>query len=228
MSKKYYMVLDVETVADARIPYDVAYILIDREGKIIERFNALVAEVMENDVMRYMLARDSFAKRKADFYLNNCNAPVRDFVTIADYVRETIRTFNAVVVAYNAAFDTKVLQNMAQICDNGADFWPDDCQVWDLWHMALNTVCDSGNYVRYCIDNGYLTDKGNISTSAEAVYAYLTNTPNFEEEHTALADCEIEAQILTAIFKRKQKLTTDFCAPVFRRPVWQKRCKMQL
>ena len=38
-SKKFYMVLDTETVADARVPYDVAWIIVDRNGKVYERFN---------------------------------------------------------------------------------------------------------------------------------------------------------------------------------------------
>ena len=36
--KKFYMVLDTETVADARVPYDVAWVIVDREGNVVARF----------------------------------------------------------------------------------------------------------------------------------------------------------------------------------------------
>ena len=104
-------------------------------------------------------------------------------------------------------------------------FFDAEIEVWDLWNMALNTVCDSSNYVRCCIDSGFITEKGNISCSAKAVFSYLSQEKDFEEDHTALSDCEIEAKILQAVFNRKKKLKTDFCSPVFRQEVWKRRLK---
>ncbi len=224
MTKKYYMVLDTETVADARVPYDVAWILVDRKGNSIERFNGLTAEIMQNETLRYLIKRDSFSKRKAAFYLDNEPAPIMDFETIHWYTTQTIEKFDAIVVAYNAGFDVKVLNDYAKVL-MGERFFTEDTEVWDLWNMALNTICDSSNFVRWCIDNGFITEKGNISCSAEAVYSYLTQNGEFEEDHTALSDCEIEAKILQAVFDRKQKLETSMCAPVCCRKVWKDRLK---
>ena len=225
MEKKYYMVLDTETVADARVPYDVAWILVDRKGHAIERFNGLTAEVMQNETLRYLVKKDSFSKRKAAFYLENEPAPIMSFEDISAYTHDIICAYNATVVAYNAAFDVKVLNDYAKIICDGEQFFPENVEIWDLWNMALNTICDSSNFVRWCIDNGFITEKGNISCSAEAVYSYLSHNGDFEEDHTALSDCEIEAKILQAVFDRKQKLVTDYCSPVFRQQVWKKRLK---
>ena len=224
MNKKFYMVLDTETVADARVPYDVAWILVDRSGQVYMRYNAWVAEVLQNETLRYLVKKDSFAKRKADFYLAADVAPLDSFAEIRKVTRRIIKEFNAVVVAYNAAFDIKVLNNYSKVL-TGESFFAEDVEVWDLWNMALNTVCDSSNYVRWCIDHGFITEKGNISCSAEAVYSYLFSVGDFEEEHTALADCEIEAKILQAVFDRKKKLETGYCSPVFRQKVWKNRLK---
>lgn len=224
MAKKFYMVLDTETVADARVPYDVAWILVDRAGNIVERFNGLTAEVMTNPTMRYLIKRDSFSKRKAAFYLDNEPAQIMSFDAIAKKTLQTIRYYDAVVVAYNAAFDVKVLNDYSQVLRD-IPFFDYDTEIWDLWNMALNTICDSSNYVRWCIDAGFITDRGNIACSAEAVYSYLAQNAKFEEDHTALSDCEIEAQILNAVFKRKQKLETAMCAPVCCRKVWKDRLK---
>ena len=224
MAKKYYMVLDTETVADARVPYDVAWILVDRKGEVVKRFNGLTAEIMQNETLRYLIKRDSFAKRKAAFYLDNEPAQIMTFDDICTYTNHVIATFNATMVAYNAGFDVKVLNDYANVLLN-KKFFSDSVEVWDLWNMALNTICDSSNYVRWCIDSGFITEKGNISCSAESVYSYLTGNATFEEDHTALSDCEIEAKILQAVFDRKQKLETSMCSPVFRQKVWKERLK---
>lgn len=223
MTKKFYMVLDTETVADARVPYDVAWIIVDRNGNVYERFNGLVAEVLHNETLRYLVRKDSFAKRKASFYLDNEPAEIMPFERIMCEFDYCCHVYDPVVVAYNAAFDIKVLNDYANVLV-GLPFF-DEQEIWDLWNMALNTICDSSNFVRWCIDNGFITEKGNISCSAEAVYSYLSHNGQFEEDHTALSDCEIEAKILQAVFDRKQKLVTSYCSPVFRQEVWKKRLK---
>ena len=227
MSKKYYMVLDTETVADARVPYDVAWILVDRAGNIIERFNGLTAEVMNNETLRYLIKRDSFSKRKAAFYLENEPAQIMPFEDIQWYTTQTIEKFDAIVVAYNASFDIKVLNDYAKVL-TGEQFFSENDEIWDLWNMALNVICNSRNYVKWCIEHDFATDKGNLSSSAESVYSYLSERGDFEEDHTALSDCEIEAKILQAVFSRKKKLHTDFCSPVMHRSVWKHRLKGQI
>lgn len=224
MNKKYYLVLDTETVADARVPYDVAWVIVDRNGQVYERFNELVSEVLQNETLRYLIRKDSFSKRKASFYLDNNFTDIMPFADIQAITEGYINQYNPVVVAYNAAFDIKVLNDYSNVII-GTPFFADDVEVWDLWNMALNTVCDSSNYVRWCIDSGFITEKGNISCSAEAVFSYLSQERDFEEDHTALSDCEIEAKILQAVFDRKKKLKTDFCSPVFRQEVWKRRLK---
>ena len=225
MTKKFYMVLDCETVADARVPYDIGWLLVDRNGQVYMRYNAWCAEVMQNETLRYLVKKDSFSKRKASFYLDAEVAPLDTFAEIRKVTRGVIKNFNATVVAYNAAFDIKVLNDYSNVLI-GESFFDEDTEVWDLWNMALNTVCDSSNYVRWCIDAGFITEKGNISCSAEAVYSYLFSDKNFTEDHTALSDCEIEAKILQKVFDRKQKLETSYCSPVFRQKVWKERLKL--
>ena len=229
MNKKFYMVLDTETVADARIPYDIAWVTIDRKGNTCAEFNQLTAEVLQGETTRYLVKKDSFSKRKAPFYLEDAPAPIMPFEHIRDYTRSILdhNKGNIAVVAYNAAFDVKVLNDYSNVLC-GEKFFDDDVEIWDLWNMALNTVCDSSNYVRWCIDNGFITEKGNISCSAEAVYSYLFNEPNFVEDHTALSDCRIEAKILTEVFKRKKKLCTEYCNPIFRQKVWKERLKLSI
>ena len=42
--KKHFMILDTETTSTARIPFDIAYTIIDRKGNIVEQKNYLTAD----------------------------------------------------------------------------------------------------------------------------------------------------------------------------------------
>ena len=225
MAKKYYMVLDTETVADARVPYDIAWIIIDRQGNKIEEFNGLCGETLENPTLRYILRHDDFAKRKAGFYLDNpdMNNLAMPFAQIWARTNAAIAKYHCPVVAYNAAFDVKVLNNYSQAL-LGLPFF-NDAVVWDLWTMALNTICDSSNYVRWCQNANFVKENGNICSTAESVYSYLSGNMEFAEDHTALSDCEIEAQILVKVFSRRQKLETAMCMPITKQKVWKNRLK---
>jgi hypothetical protein len=225
MAKKYYMVLDCETVTSARVPYDVAYIIVTRTGEVVERFNALTAEVVGTPTGRCVLAADSFAKRKAAFYLaENAPAEVMPFECIAEHVHDAICAYDCTVVAYNAAFDVHVLNAYARTV-TGCEFFPINTPVWDLWTMSLYTVCASRKYGEFCELHQMRTDSGNIRTSAESVFSYLTDNSEFAEEHTALADCEIESEIFRRVLKRKKKLHTNYCNGVQHHEPWCKYCK---
>ena len=76
----------------------------------------------------------------------------------------------------------------------------------DIWSAIVMTKCCCKKYVKFCKKNGFMTEKGNCKTSAEVVWGYLTNNPNFEEEHTGLADCEIEYKILLTAKSTKKKI----------------------
>ena len=224
--KKTYMILDTETASKASIPFDIAYTIIDRAGNIIEQKNYLVADVFNNPVGLHLLMHDDFSKNKMGEYVKLIRKGVSPqmFSVIRDEMRQVIAKYNCTVIAYNAKFDYECLTNFAQSF-GFKNFFEDSTPVWDLWNIALTILADSKNYVEFCKKNNLVTDKGNLSSSAEAIYRYLTNDVNFEEAHTALADTEIEAAIMTACLKRHKKFETAFIKQVFRHPVWKTRCQ---
>ena len=50
----------------------------------------------------------------------------------------------------------------------------------------------------------FFTEKGNLKMTAEAIYCYISNNPDFTESHTALHDCIIEYEIYKYIQKRSK------------------------
>lgn len=73
----------------------------------------------------------------------------------------------------------------------------------DLWTVACEKLINIDKYRNYCLDNSLLTASAlYFKTSAETSFQYLMKNHNFIEDHTALSDAEIEAQILLKALKK--------------------------
>ena len=86
----------------------------------------------------------------------------------------------------------------------------------DLWGVACEKLINIDKYRNYCLENKLLTASAlYFKTSAETSFQYLMNKYDFIEDHTALSDAEIEAQILVKALK-KGKLEPSITAFPFR------------
>ena len=126
---------------------------------------------------------------------------------------EDIQKFNIkTVYAYNAAFDTRTINNLAKEFDlaNPLRNLEIDC----LWFWSAQTIFQQKNFKKWADKNFEytMTDKGNYKTSAEIAYAYLTNEPHFEEVHRGLEDCLIEYKIFLACRKQKKLRVKGICS----------------
>jgi hypothetical protein len=234
MSKRVFIICDTETVTDARLVWDVAWIVCDSRGTVLERFNACVSEVMATPFGRKLVARDGFTRRKladgtrkSDWYLSeldNGTMPLMPFAEIKAAYDAIGPRYGAepVFCAYNADFDIRVLNDNADSYGLGA-FFGLDAITCDIWHTALDTVCNSERFVLWAMANGFISDAGNIRSNAETVYAYIIGATDFEERHTALADCEIERDILFKARKYRKKLHFSNVMPCCMRcPEWKR------
>lgn len=220
--RKIFAVLDIETLTDARLAFDIAWVLYDSKGNELERSNFLVGEIVDTPFAKILIQRDSFMKNKSQFYMNNNSFDVANLDVISDYFNGLAEAYNAqlVMCAYNAKFDYTVLNDNMQAY-YGCDFFSDGVEIVDIMTMALATICDTNKYVRWCQLNNMVTEKGNIRTNAETVYAYLTRDTDFVEAHHALQDCEIEAEILFKARKYRKKQHKQFAMPVFHCAEWK-------
>lgn len=76
-------------------------------------------------------------------------------------------------------------------------------EVVDVWNMACKTILNTDAYKIWNIKQGNLTPSAMyFKTNAENCYQFLTKKAEFVEGHTALADCEIEAEIYYKLMKR--------------------------
>jgi hypothetical protein len=56
------------------------------------------------------------------------------------------------------------------------------------------------------LNNNLISPSGNIKTSAETVYAYITQNAEFNESHTGLQDVLIEVQIMAHCFRQHKSM----------------------
>jgi hypothetical protein len=79
--------------------------------------------------------------------------------------------------------------------------------VVDLWHVASKELVNKFIYILACGELPMISNSGlYFKTSAESVFRYLDEDYTFEEEHTALADAEIESKILLTAFRRNRPI----------------------
>lgn len=206
MRKNIYCTLDTETFGGASNPkgiYHLAGIIHDRFGRIIAVFNYLIAEHYEE------IEKDSYAKKNFHKYLEMIqNGDITVIATEKDAVNEVkkICDFYNVryMMAYNSGFDFVKTECKELIKDR---------EFIDIYLMTLQTITHIKKYAKFCLKNGLQSRSGKcVATTAESVYAYLTNNADYSEEHTALEDSKIEMQIFLACVKTHKPFTKNLHA----------------
>ena len=232
MSKrKLFVIADTETVTDARILLDIAWIVCDIKGNELERFNAIPKELIQFPFGKKIISSDRFTCRrtqdgirKSDWYINNINNGEINIMSLKD-IRSLYHSIGEryngtpIFCAYNADFDVQVLNSNSNIYGYGNFFKPND-KIFDIWHAALCTICDSETFALWAWTNKMLSESGNIRTNAETIYRYMKKDIDFEERHTALADCEIEKEILFKARKSHKKIVSTKVMPVWKCEEW--------
>ena len=212
--KDYYLCGDIETAnfTEDALAYDVGLAICDRYGNIYERHSFVVREIFvdESDLMK-----SAYYARKIPEYLVDIENGSRKIVTLYE-VYATIKQLNEkwhpkAFLAYNAFFDMMGLNRTQRYITKSKYRYllPYGLPVQCIWHMACQTICSQKKYYTFCMENGFVSPSGNISTSAETVYRFLTNSPDFEEEHKGLDDVEIETAIFAECIKKHKKMNRN-------------------
>jgi hypothetical protein len=73
--------------------------------------------------------------------------------------------------------------------------------------MACQTVLSQKGFRKFATANGFVSPAGNLRTSAEVCYAYMTKNPDFSESHTGLEDVRIEVEIMAWCLRQHKKMS---------------------
>lgn len=188
-------VLDTETTSTNKpFCYNIGYVIGDDSGVISQEQDSVVEQIWHNN----SLFATAYYADKRPKYVDAMRARKAKMDKWGYIMRDLNNAMRANKVdyayAYNCAFDDRVV---AFNCDWFKTLNPlDTVPILDIRAFAIKAFVDE-DYKKFCEDNGYFTEYGNYSTTAETMYRYLFDE-NFEEAHTALADSRIEYEILLA------------------------------
>lgn len=209
---KKFVVLDVEGGSSVR-PYNVGYIITDRNGKIYYTRNAALHPcIHENDLNNY--GAEEMERKNVTEIENDSEGKYEHFFSVEEFYKvfleDMVKYKISKIWAFNCSFDKAAMRRLFSEHEEIINSF----EWCDIATAILYTHLLTKKYVKFCRKNEYLTKKGNISTKAEIVYRYLTKDKNFVEEHTGLADCFIEKDILiSAISSSKKKVHKEVTQP---------------
>lgn len=201
--KNMYMTIDTETVGGASTPtgaYNYGGVIHDKVGNIYATFSILVMEHYDE------IALDDYAKKNFPLYKIRLDKGEITCVANEDDALQIIRNLGKhyqvkYVMAYNSGFDfvkTKCRELL------------DEFEFIDIYLMALQTITHLKGYGNFCNQHEMYSRSGKTcSTTAEAVYAFITNNQEYKEEHTALSDAMIEMEIFKHCAKMKKHYTKN-------------------
>lgn len=219
--RHYGLLVDTETAGPTSKPlfYDIGWIVIDTRGNAYERRNFINRDVFYD---MYELMDTCYYKDKLPEYINRIRMQEVEVLTTAE-IREIFLEdyfkYNAdFMLAHNIPFDYRALNNTMRTVTDGMQgfFTPYNAQYWDLLKM-VKIIVEKPKYRMFCKNNNFVTPSGMPSKTAETLFRFLSGQHDFIEEHTALADCEIELEI----FKKCQNMHCKK-PDKFYVPKWQK------
>lgn len=193
-----FIVLDTETTSlDKPFCYDLGYVVVDETTfQIVMERHFVIEQIWHN----LPLFESAYYKEKRQLYvrlLRTRQATLEKWGYATATLRRDIKRYGVTdVYAYNSDFDDKV---MAFNCDWFKTINPiEDVPIHDIWGYASEFITNTNEYRAFCKQYERFTDTGNYKGSAEVVYQFLTNSPDFVEAHMGLMDSQIEADILIA------------------------------
>ena len=200
-TEKTFAIIDTETLGGAAQSYCPTYhcagIALTKRGEV-DRIDIVVLGNLQLDSAFY-------GKYKKDYYRDLLRNPATVICYTEDEAKEVFSNwltanFVSCACAHNSGFDFN--KTFVAECIDGLEFI-------DTWLAFYDTIGQYAKYNKFCAENGFVTAKGNIQMSAEVCYRFISGNVDFVEEHTALADCEIEMEILRAIWGTHRKFTRN-------------------
>lgn len=204
--KHYILALDTETVGSLFFPrfYDLGLAIIDSKGRTFFKLSLVNSTIFygHQDEMQSCY----YAHKLPQYYVELADGSrhllnVWQIKKLIAYLMEHFNT--QTVAAYNCGFDKRACNNTLR------QFFPGDTIFWDVMLMARDVIYPMASYKKFCAENGMMCN-GSWSDrprwSAECMYRFITNDPDFEEAHTGLRDVEIETIILAECFRKHKKM----------------------
>lgn len=222
--KHYIMVVDTETantitrndgsmdMSDVLV-YDCGWAVVDKYGTVYE-----TASYVNRDIFVYEreMMQSAYYADKIPRYTEDIQAGRRTMANTYEIRQAMLEALSKWgirhVSAHNARFDSNGL-NRTQSWGTMSKFrywFPfDSVEWWDTMKMAEDVILPMPTYIRFCEEHGYLLKNGKPRKTAEILYRFITNNPDFVESHTGLEDVLIEKDILAYCFRQHKAMRKE-------------------
>lgn len=204
---KTILTLDTETPGLQDCVYDFGFVIHNKKGEAVFSYQALVDEIFTNPKK---MTKAHFAKKVFTHYagmLDRQEIRLLPWMQILRDFREVLADFDVdIISAYNLGFDLRALKRTNEKLGDGLPMCTSALDLIDVWQFACETILNSATYKHIARDLGWVSEAGNIRTSAEMAFRFTSDNFGFIEDHTALSDALIESQILADCFATKQKI----------------------
>lgn len=211
--KNYYLMLDTETTngLDNPIAYDIGFAIVDKSENVYVSRSYVVKEMWDD---HFDMLQNAYYAEKLPNYTRELCLGIRKkekLYNIRKEIQELYELYDVkAMVAHNARFDNRALRNTQKFLTDGkyVTFLPYGLDVWDTLQMARDTICKQKLYVKFCEENGYMTNQSvpQVRATAEILYRYLTGDNEFQESHTGLEDVLIEKAIFNRCLRQHKKM----------------------
>ena len=208
------IITDTETAnsVEQPLPYDIGWVVLDPiEGKFLEQRSYAVADIyLDKELMS-----SAYYAKKIPLYeeeIKSGKRQLKSFCNIRKQFLEDMKTYGVTQVgAYNCRFDQRALNNDTRLitCSKKRWMFPYGTEFFDIWQMAATSFLRSKNYIKWALKNDFVSDAGNIKTSAEAAYSYIAKDTNFAEDHIGIEDVLIEAEIFLKVIWGRMKYDAE-------------------
>lgn len=221
--RRYIMVLDVETAGglDNPLVYDIGYAITDKKGNIYESRSFIIKEIFEDK----KLMSSAYYAEKVPMYEKDIAEGKRTVVSFKE-MRSDLLTlleeYNVhTVSAYNLNFDKRALGNTMKYLTGYKKFLTagqKNLNMLCIWSLACEVLYTQKTFRKVAESQGWVTEKGNLKTSAEIGHRYINKDYDFEESHTGLEDVFIEIGIMERCFRQNKKHESGILANPWRIP----------
>ncbi len=180
--------------------YDLGFQVIDSHGRTYDRRYSFVNSdifVHEAELMQSAYYANKIPQYKKD--LANGSRILANTYEIRKALADVVAEFDCkFVVAHNSRFDYNALNNTQRWTTKSKYryFLPCGLEWWDTLKMARSVLGEMPSYNAYCAEHNFMTKQGKPRFTAEVVYSFITDNPDYRESHTGLEDVLIETEIL--------------------------------
>lgn len=202
-------VFDTETTSlEKPYCYNVGYLILDTESHVCLVKREFVIEQIWHNLPLFNTA---YYANKRPIYVGALRARTIRMEKFGYVTQQMFRDFRNYSVerafAYNSSFDEKVFNFN---CDWFKVINPlETVPVSDIRGFVHNFLIDEA-FRAWCEKNSAFTESGHYSTTAETLTRYIRSDASFVEDHTALSDSEIEAEILLECLARGAELNGNY------------------